>query len=593
MKSFIKRMTQPLTTVSAVSFACALVTLPSSNAFAQSPPASSPSAFSPTAVRLLQQASFGATPALAEQIQRLGVEKWIDQQLELDASRYFGPYLNVRSVDGGLDKVCPATMPAASLSVCKRNLTAFPVQLEFFRNALTKNDQLRQRVAFALSQILVTSAAKTNEASAIANYQNILLANAFGNFKDVLVAVTLSPMMGHYLDMVRNAKSNPKAGTEPNENYARELLQLFSIGLVQLNPDGSVKKDSAGNPLPSYTQDQVEDLARAFTGWSYDTLPGKTASFNNPANFDGQMLAWQTQHDVDAKVLLNGKKLPANQTANKDLMGALDIIANHPNVAPFIAKQLIQKLVTSNPSPAYVARISAVFNNNGRGVRGDLRAVVKAILMDSEARQTNLSSQTSTRGKTQEPVLLLTTLLRGLEGQSDGVALRNWSQQLGQLPYASPSVFNFFAPNYQTSYANATMLNAPEFEIINPSTTLSRLNIIKQMLYSEVKADASVKGAIGTRLKLDSWFKRYPTPTVAGITPVVSALNTQMFAGTMSATLQQTLVNTATQIIAQTTPLPKNATAAQITAFNQKQSERIIRAVLLVALTDPEFLVMN
>jgi uncharacterized protein (DUF1800 family) len=590
----MKSLTTTLTTVSAAHLICSILPVTLSAAVAQSNTAPTPVA-APDAVRLLQQASFGATPTLTAQVQQMGIEAWLNQQLELNVSRY-GPYTNVRAVDGGLDKLCPTTLPAAELSVCRRDQSSFPVQRQFFTNALINNDQLRQRVAFALSQILVTSSAKTNEAFAVAQYQNLLLANAFGNFKDVLVAVTLSPMMGHYLDMVRNAKADPKKGTEPNENYARELLQLFSIGLVQLNPDGSVKKDSAGNPLPSYTQDQVEDLARAFTGWSYATLPGKTANFYNPGNFDGQMLAWQAQHDVAEKTLINNRKLAANQTATKDLTDALDIIANHPNIAPFIGKQLIQKLVTSNPSPAYVARISAVFNNNGRGVRGDLRAVVKAILLDNEARQANLSSQTNqlnTRGKTQEPVQLLTTLVRGLEGQSDGVALRNWSQQLGQLPYASPSVFNFFAPNYQTTYANATTLNAPEFEIINPSTTLSRLNIIKQLLYGEVKADASVKGAIGTRLKLDSWFKRYPTPTVAGITPVVSALNTQLFAGTMSATLQQTLVNTASQIIAQTTPLPKNATAAQIAAFNQKQSERIIRAVLLTALTDPEFLVVN
>ena len=250
----------------------------------------------------------------------------------------------------------------------------WPVQTRFYTNALYGPDQLRQRVAFALHQIIVVSGVDITLPSRLTPYLQVLDRNAFGNYRNLLQEITLNPAMGNYLDMAGNTSTNP------NENYAREVLQLFTIGLYQLNQDGTPVLDGSGQPIPAYDQNVVNAFARVFTGWNFATAPA-----TGIVNYIDPLVATESRHDTKAKTLLQGVTLPPNQKAAKDLSDALDNIFQHPNVPPFISKQLIQHLVTSNPSPSYVRRVADVFTNNGSGVRGDLKAVVRAILLDPEA----------------------------------------------------------------------------------------------------------------------------------------------------------------------------------------------------------------
>ncbi|HST10626.1 MAG TPA: DUF1800 family protein, partial [Terriglobales bacterium] len=330
------------------------------------------------AARLLEQSTFGPTPASMQHVQQVGTQAFLNEQYAATASTY------------------PA--PAATDDITF-------VQRRFFTNALTGQDQLRQRVAWSLAQIFVVSNQKIGDPSAFTSWMNMLQKDAFGNFSTLLNDVTLSPTMGRYLDMVGNDKPDPNSGREPNENYAREILQLFSVGLSQLNPDGTPQVDGNGIPIPTYTQDTIIGFAHVFTGWAYPTKAGQTASFYNGEYYGGPMIPFDNHHDTGQKLLLNGVTLGAGGTAQSDLTTALQNIFTHANVGPFISKQLIQHLVTSNPSPAYVSRVTAIFNDNGSGVRGDMKAVVNAILMDSEARRGDDPAQVqASDGHLKEPV---------------------------------------------------------------------------------------------------------------------------------------------------------------------------------------------
>jgi uncharacterized protein (DUF1800 family) len=349
----------------------------------------------------------------------------------------------------------------------------------FFVCTVVRNDQLRTRVAFALSQTLVASANKVNDVRGFTLWQNMLEKDAFGNFYDLLKDVTLSPVMGNYLDMVNNDKPNPATGTSANENYAREVLQLFSIGLDQLNADGTKLLDGSGNPIPTYSQDTITNFARVFTGWTY---PG--GSFGGSPRYTGPMIAFDSHHDTDAKTLLNGFVIPAGGTAHSDLDAALQNIFNHPNVGPFICKQLIQHLVTANPSPEYVGRVVAVFNNNGSGVRGDLKAVVKAIILDSEARRGDDPAQVQPNdGHLKEPILLMTNLLRAMNARSNGDGLRPYAVNMKQEPLNPPSVFNYYHPGFVIPGTN---LLGPEFELFNSSTAITRINFVNDAVYGQI-----------------------------------------------------------------------------------------------------------
>jgi uncharacterized protein (DUF1800 family) len=298
--------------------------------------------------------------------------------------------------------------------------------------------------------------------------------------------VTLHPAMGAYLNMLQNDKEDPATGREPNENYAREVLQLFSIGLYQLNPDGSLKLDASGLPLPTYDQKTIENFAKVFTGWNHaGNDQTKAWKWQWPdRNWRAPLEAWATHHSTGEKVLLNGARLPANQTAQKDLKDALDNIFNHPNVGPFITRQLIQRLVTSNPSPGYIYRVANVFNNNGQNVRGDLKAVARAILLDYEARSADVIANQGF-GKQREPVLRFTALMRAFNVRSNTGKFRIWNLEsplwgIGQNPLYAPTVFNFFQPSYtHPGTMTEAGLVAPEFQITTETSIIGSSNTLR------------------------------------------------------------------------------------------------------------------
>ncbi len=486
------------------------------------PPASTVS--QADATRFLEQATFGPTTADIALVQSEGFAAWLKTQFATAKTGYTGfSYVPHTALP---DCTSDPTAPTSAASLCARDsYTPFQVQRQFFSNAMTGPDQLRQRVAFAWSQIFVTSSTDVYEAYGMAGYQNLLLDDAFVNFRQLMNDVTLSPAMGRYLDMVNNDKANAETGTSPNENYARELMQLFTIGIDELNPDGSVQTDSNGVPLPTYVQAVVDGYSNLYTGWTYAPLTGASEAFNAPVNYSAPMVLIAAHHDTTAKTLLNGTVTSAGQSGDSDLQTGLDLIFNHPNVGPFIATRLIQHLVTSNPSPAYVARIAGVFANDGSGVRGDIQAVVQAILLDTEARG---DAQTAADyGHLREPALFVTAFLRSVGGQSDGVYLRSQAASMGQSVFAAGSVFNFYPPDYSIpGYIEL----GPEFAIQGTATALARANYVNQLLFGGgAAADPTVTGSTGTTVDLSSWNNSSASPEA-----LVTALDQRLTHGTLS-----------------------------------------------------------
>ncbi len=319
------------------------------------------------AARFLDQATWGPTPASIAQLQQMGIPTWLKAQFALNTS-------NIPN---------QPILTSAGLP----NYDIHPVQAAFFQNTVRGQDQLRQRVAFALSQIWVVSAGGgVPHAYAYPPYWRLFRDNAFGNYRDLIHALTLNPAMGRYLNMANNNKANPAKNTSANENYARELMQLFTLGLTELNADGTPVLDKNNAPVATYNQAVVTNMAKVLTGWTYPTAPGATPKNNNPEYFIGQMIAVESEHDTSAKTIFGGITIPAGQTAEQDLESLLGALMAQPTMAPFVSKQLIQHLVSSNPSPQYIARVSSVFKNDGNGVAGNLQAVVTAILTDAEAR---------------------------------------------------------------------------------------------------------------------------------------------------------------------------------------------------------------
>ena len=450
----------------------------SSGSSISAPPVSKVEAF-----RFLNQGSFGATEAEASRLIALGdsntaYTRWIDAQVAKPAS------LLLPALEAAYPNPVPQGFNIGSLNA---------VRLEtWFNNVVYGEDQLRQRVAFALSEIMVVSqvGALLNLPNATADFHDMLARNAFGNYRTLLEEVTLHPAMGVYLSMLGNQKAVTGTNLRPDENYAREMMQLFSIGLVELNSDGSNRLDASGQPIPTYNQEIIEGYARVFTGWKWACASTvTTCTFANtrpqlaPATGYNQVKPMQLfadQHETGTKrvlaysgsTLTNGT-IPANQSGAQDLKDALDNVFNHPNVGPFISRQLIQKLVTSNPSPAYVQRVAEKFNNDGSGRRGNLEAVVRAILLDSEARGAATGTQAAYAGKLKEPLLRLTQLWRAYNARSASGkigAARNFAggaaAVFGQAQGSSPSVFNFFSPFFAPSgeIADAGRV-APEMQI--------------------------------------------------------------------------------------------------------------------------------
>ena len=436
----------------------------------------------PAASRLLDQATFGLTLSDLQHVQAIGLDAYITEQFN-------APYTPLPNI--------PSPLPALCLSA---NTPTNCEESEWWQTVLTGPDQLRQRVAFALSELFVISS-NTDNATTVTYYHNMLAQDAFTNFSTIMHDVSVSPGMGIYLNMLNSAK--PPTGQIANENYARELMQLFTIGLYQLNQDGSLQLDTSGNSIPTYTQAQVQAFARAFTGWTYATSTGgvPTTFPNKTPNYLAPMVAVETQHDTTSKTLLGGTVLPSGQTAEQDLSDALSNIFNQPNSGPFVCRQLIQHLVTSNPSPAYISRISAVFADNGSGVRGDMKAVIRAILQDQEARAGD-TDPTFDGGHLREPMLWMTNFLRAVgftntDANGSYFSLSNYSNNLGERPYHSGSVFNFFPPDYVIPQ---TALNAPEFGLENTATAILRMSLADSLVNNKITGfsiDLSASSLLG------------------------------------------------------------------------------------------------
>lgn len=476
-----------------------------------------------TAARLLDQAAWGPTPTDIVTVQTMGVNGWLDWQFGLNTSDL------------------PDQPILDSLGNINRNLT--PVQTAFFENTVTGQDQLRQRVAFALSEIWVVTA---NYAYAYPSYWRIFRDNAFGNYRDIIKAVTLNPSMGLYLNMANNNKGNPARGTSANENYGRELMQLFTLGLTQLHADGTPVLDANQQPVPTYDQAIVTNVARILTGWTYPTAPGATARTNNPLYLIGEMFAVENNHDTGAKQIFGNIKIPAGQTAEQDLKSLLDALMAQDTMAPFVSKQLIEHLVTSNPSPDYIARVSNVFLDNGSGVRGDLKAVITAILTDSEARAYDSpANETASFGHLREPVLLIANLMRGLGATlSPGNNVNAYANQQGQNLFFPPTVFSYFSPSYRTEKG----LLGPEFQIYSTQTAKYRADMVNTLLYGTL--DKAVK------------FDFTPFVALAGDTAaMLDYINYVFLHQTMSNDLQ-TAANQAAR--AATTPLARAQAALYV-----------------------------
>lgn len=447
------------------------------------------------AARFLQQSSFGPAPATLARAQQIGIAAYLDEQFAMPET--------------------PIPFPSDNSMGALRQWVLF--------NYTTAPDQLRQRVAYTLSQIIVTSGAKLVYADEIRPWLALLSKHAFGNYRDLLRDVTMSPSMGKYLDLANSMK--PGLAGDANENYARELMQLFTIGLWELNQDGSVMKDASGNPIPTYDQATVHQVALALTGWTYATPPGAAGHAVNWEYFGAPMETRQQNHDLTAKKFL-GCTLPAGQTVVQDLDGLLDCLMAHPNMAPFIATRLIRSLVTSNPSPEYIHRVADVFADNGAGVRGDLKAVIRAVLMDAEARQDN---PTVNSGRLKEPILQVTSFLRALNGRfTSGQQLTYLFDYMGQSVLSPPSVFSWFSPLY---HVPKSPLFGPEFQIYSPTEATLVGNFLGYILGNP---------SSDTQIDL-SPFQPYGNDMPS----LVEAVNQALLFGRMPAGMKQALINAA------------------------------------------------
>jgi uncharacterized protein (TIGR03437 family) len=487
------------------------------------------------AARFLTQATFGPKMADITALQTKGFDAWLNEQMALPTESHVAYIDWLKQSEPNKEFYDEAMMET------------------FWKQAVLNNDQLRQRVSYALSQILVVSfnSNLSGEHFAMASYADMLNKNAFGNFRQLIEDVTLHPAMGRYLDHITNDKEDPVTGRNPNENYAREVLQLFSIGLYKLHPDGTLMLDAKGYPIETYDQAVVSGFAHVFTGWSYGSFAKTEQIWKWPPIWQNgsqfwrvPMELWPNHHSTLSKPLLNGVTLPANQTAQKDLTDAMDNIFNHPNVGPFIARQLIQRLVTSNPSPGYVYRVAQKFNNNGSGVRGDLKAVIKAILLDYEARSTTMLTNQG-YGKLREPVVRMAQLLRAFNFSCpcNKIPLY-WMDSpvhaLGQNPYRSPTVFNFFEPGYTQPGAIASAgLVAPEFQITSEVSITGLSNFMRYVIFSGFKWDA-------TR-PLTADFSNI-TPLAATPSQLVEHLNLLLLSGQMSTSMKTALTSELTKM---------------------------------------------
>lgn len=503
------------------------------------------------AARFLAQASMGANRAAIARVQALGYAGWLEEQFSLPGNGSRWDWL----VSKGLNASTYRNTQAGFDSTAWRKLISSP-------------DTLRQRVTLALSEIIVISVDGLIgggwKAFAAAAYLDMLEANCFGNYRDLLYKVSTSPAMGEYLTFRGNTKYDVLSGAYPDENYAREIMQLFSIGLIKLNLDATPQMVD-GKPAETYGLDDITGLARIFTGWDFDLAGGKT---DNPDFMRRPMTQVAIKHETGASTFL-GKTVPAGLNGPDSLNAALDIIYAHANVAPFISRQLIQRLVTSNPSPAYVARVATVFNNDGSGSKGNLKAVVKAILLDDEAR-IGSNPAAAAFGKLREPMLRFLGWARAFNAtaSSDLWNIGTTSDpatRLGQSPLRSPSVFNYFRPGYvppNSAIAQANLV-APEFQITNESSVVGYVNYMQKAVsngVSDVNADYSSL-----------------MPLADNAAALLAELNLVLAAGQIGSSNLQNLVN---------------AVNSMPSGTDNRRKQRIYAALTLV-LAAPEFIVLK
>ncbi len=502
------------------------------------------------ASRFLAQASLGATADDIVRVQTLGYAGWLDEQFAMAQSESRVAWLRRKGFADVAFKTSSSSFDAAS-----------------WRKLLSSPDTLRQRVALALSEILVVGMDGLDNRwrhFTGAAYQDLLENNAFGNYRTLLEQVSTSPAMGEYLTYRDSRKANPATGQQPDENYAREIMQLFTIGLIKLNPDGTPQL-AGGAQQPTYGQTDIIGLARVWTGWVYDFAGGGS---DTPDYKLRPMRQSSAAHETGIKAFL-GTTIAADTDGVTSMRLALDTLFRHPNIGPFVGRQLIQRLVTSNPTPAYVQRVANVFADNGSGVRGDLKAVVRAVLLDDEARATPTGMVS---GKLREPMLRFIHLARmlGATSPSDDWKVADMSapdSRLGQSPLRSPSVFNFFRPGYSppNTVAGAAGLVAPEFQIASTASVFGYVTCISNALFSST--------AIGD-VRLDRSALKALAKTA---TPLVDELNTLLAAG---------------QLTSDTTTLIAGAIDTMPSATDTDLVNRVNTALTLV-MAAPQYIVMR
>jgi uncharacterized protein (DUF1800 family) len=530
--------------------------------------------------RFLEQATFGPTQALDDRIRRIGLRTWLAEQFEMPYPSANNPYPEIPLRPTTAPATCDnnSSTPDDPPTCFRDTYTMYPIQTWFYREALYGEPQLRHRVAWALSQIWVVSGVDTQQSSWMIAYHKVLSRNAFGNWRTLMQEMTLNPGMGNYLDMRVSTRTNP------NENYAREVLQLFNVGLFMLNQDGTLQLDGQGNPIPTYDQETVNNFTKVLTGWQLCEVTGPQCpnrTVGAPNYKDPMIVSNANNHDITAKTLLDYPGVTNRSVAacsgctgtatityaNNSLNQALDNIYNHPNVAPFVSKLLIQHLVTSDPSPAYVGRVAAVFNAN-RANPSQMKEVVKAILLDPEARG-NAKTEPN-YGKLREPVQLMTNILRhfnvagaGANPQSDG-NINSYAANLAQNAFNSPTVFNYYPPDYVVP---GTTVLGPEFGIYTTGTAIGRANLMNTFLFGTIRNVALPDSPFGTSINLSEW------QALAAADPtghqLLDALNRKLMHGTMSAQMKET-IRTAVTAVAANDPLRRARTAIYLIATSSQ-----------------------
>lgn len=511
----------------------------------------------PMASRFLARATFGPTTASINDLMASTPQAWLEAQFNMPQERYL-TYLN--------------QLPSP---------TQTNFQEKFWTQAVTAQDQLRQRVAFALSEIFVVSFQEANlggRARCVGDYYDMLAANAFGNFRTLLEGVSLHPAMGIYLSHFRNQKES--LTRTPDENFAREIMQLFTIGLYKLEPDGSQTLQN-GLPIETYNHGDVVGLARVFTGWAAggpDKLANRFMSTIKDPNWEVMpMQNYPAYHSSGDKNFL-GVSVSGATTGEADLALALDTLFNHPNVGPFIGRQLIQRLVTSNPSPAYIQRVAEAFADNGQGERGDMKAVITAVLLDSEA----TSTSPVTTNKIREPILRLANWMRAFNATSPSgnYTLGNLDDPingLGEAPLRSPSVFNFYRPGYtppNTAISEALMV-APEMQIVGEPTVTGYLNYMQNALNYGIGTNNAIKADYSNEL-----------PLAASPVDLVNRIDLLLLNGAMSTTLR-TRIQTAVNAVY--LPAPTSSNVALVAALKTAR----VKMAIYLAMASAEYIVQK